>query len=442
MVFLDSALEMLSKFPLCDNCLGRQFALLGYNIENQERGKAIKLALVLKTSKLHFENSHLGLVNLKVLMDNAFSQEAISTLKHLEKKIDENKDKKCYLCDNNFQSIEKLVNKALYSLEDYDFETFLVGIKIPLEFEERNDEFKAFFNVIYGESIRHEFARLIGKKIAEITNKSPEYRNPDLQIILNPFTNRIILQVNPLFIAGKYRKFVRTIPQSKWFCSNCRGKGCDTCKGTGKLYSESVEELSSEAILKTTEGRKTSFHASGREDIDALMLGNGRPFVIEVSKPKKRNIDLGLIQQKINESAKKKIEVLDLNFVDKEFVRKLKKGESAKKEYRVLIKFKKNISESSLSQLAGQLSNTLIKQQTPIRVLHRRADLTRERYIYSVNVKKVSPRMAEIILLCQGGLYIKELVSGDGGRTMPSISNLMENKAKTLELDVLNVILD
>lgn len=442
MVFLDSALEMLNKYPLCDNCLGRQFALLGYNIENHKRGNAIKLALVLKSNKLYFKKAPLGLVNLKVLMNNAFSQEAINTLKHLEKKIDENEIKTCYLCNNTFQSIEKLANKAILSLQGYDFETFLVGIKIPLKFEERNDEFKALFNVVYGESIRHEFARLIGKKIAELTKKIPEYKNPDVQIIINPFTDIILLQVNPLFIAGKYRKFVRTIPQSKWFCSSCRGRGCDTCKGTGKLYPESVEELASEPLLKITEGKKTSFHASGREDIDALMLGSGRPFVIEVSKPKKRKIDLNLIQQKINESARKKIELTDLKFVNKEFIRKLKKGESAKKEYRALIEFERDLSESRLSQLVNQLSNTLIKQQTPIRVLHRRADLMRERYIYNVNVKKVSPRMAEIKLLCQGGLYIKELVSGDEGRTMPNISSLMKNKAKTLELDVLNVILN
>ena len=94
MVFLDSALEMLSKHPLCDNCLGRQFALLGYNIENQKRGNAIKLALVLKSNKLHCEKVSIGLVNLKVLMNNAFSQEAIDTLKHLEKEIDYKKTKK------------------------------------------------------------------------------------------------------------------------------------------------------------------------------------------------------------------------------------------------------------------------------------------------------------------------------------------------------------
>jgi tRNA pseudouridine synthase 10 len=442
MLLLDSALEMLKKYALCDNCLGRQFALLGYNIENHKRGRAIKLALVLQSNKLYSENNPLGLINLKILKNNAFSREAINTLSHLEKKIDNSEVKACHLCDNKFQSIEKLVNKIIESLKGYDFDTFLVGIKIPLTFEERNDEFKALFNIIYGESIRHEFARLIGKKIAKATKKNPEYKKPDLQIIINPFTDKIFLQINPLFVAGKYKKFVRTIPQSKWFCSTCRGRGCDLCEGTGKLYPESVEELASELLLKITKGKKSSFHASGREDIDARMLGNGRPFVIEISTPKKRNIDLKLIQQKINKTANKKIEVSTLKFVDKDFVRQLKKGESAKKEYRALIEFEHEIVDSRLCQLVDHLTNTLIKQQTPIRVLHRRADLTRERYIYSVKVKKVSPRMAEIKVLCQGGLYIKELVSGDEGRTMPNISNLMENQAKTLELDVLNVILN
>jgi tRNA pseudouridine synthase 10 len=49
---LEKALEMLSKYPLCDHCLGRQFALLGYSIENNARGKALKLSLTLQASAL------------------------------------------------------------------------------------------------------------------------------------------------------------------------------------------------------------------------------------------------------------------------------------------------------------------------------------------------------------------------------------------------------
>jgi tRNA pseudouridine synthase 10 len=108
----------------------------------------------------------------------------------------------------------------------------------------------------------------------------------------------------------------------------------------------------------------------------------------------------------------------------------------------VLIEFENAISKGGLRFLEEKLSGALIKQQTPLRVLHRRADLTRERYIYEVKVKKVSPKKAEMQIRCQGGLYVKELVSGDEGRTVPSVSELLGNRAKPLKLDVLNVIMD
>jgi tRNA pseudouridine synthase 10 len=262
-----------------------------------------------------------------------------------------------------------------------------------------------------------------------------------LAIVINPFTEAVTLQVNPLFVAGRYRKLVRDIPQSKWFCSSCRGKGCEKCGGTGKLYPESVEELVSKPLLEAAEGEKTAFHASGREDIDARMLGNGRPFVVEITQPKKRFLNLEEMQNAVNTFGKDKVEVSKLRFADKDVVRKLKKGESTQKEYRVTIEFEGKITDKNLRLLEKKLSNTLISQRTPIRVMHRRADLTREKYIYDVKVKKLSLHKAEMKVRCAGGLYVKELVTGDEGRTTPNVSELLSNKAKPVKLDVLNVIM-
>ena len=209
-----------------------------------------------------------------------------------------------------------------------------------------------------------------------------------------------------------------------------------------KLYPESVEELSSKPLLEATEGEKTAFHASGREDIDARMLGTGRPFVIEVSKPKKRFVDLKEIEAKINADAVGKVKVSRLRFTTKDVVRRLKKGEGAQKEYRLLAEFENEVSDEDLHMLEEKLSGASIKQQTPLRVLHRRADLIRERYIYKLKVKKVSLKRALMEIRCQGGLYVKELVSGDEGRTIPNVSDLLGNRAKTLKLDVLKVIMD
>jgi len=207
------------------------------------------------------------------------------------------------------------------------------------------------------------------------------------------------------------------------------------------MYPESVEELIAKPFLDSTGGVKASFHASGREDIDARMLGKGRPFVIEVTKPKNRFLDLKKLEGVIDAYAKGKIEVSNLQFADKAVVRRLKKGESAQKEYSVVMEFEDKIAIKDLHLLENKLANVLVKQKTPLRVLHRRADLTREKYIYEVKVKKLSPRKAEMKILCQGGLYVKELVTGDEGRTTPSVSEILQNKAKPIKLDVLNVIM-
>jgi len=440
---LEKALSMLSKYPLCDHCLGRQFAVLGYSIENKDRGKALKLSLTLQASALNLAKNAEGIKRLKVLAVNGFSREAQETLHHLKKRIAK-KDalKTCFLCEGKFQLLDVLIQKALQAIVNYEYTSFLVGVELPVAVEEREDEFKAAFNVSYGESIRHEFGRLLGKGLAELTGKTVEYKKPDIVVIINPFAEQVRVQVNPLFVAGRYRKLVRDIPQSKWFCSSCRGKGCEKCGGTGKMYPESVEELVSKPFLEAAEGEKTAFHASGREDIDARMLGSGRPFVIEISKPKKRFLDLKTLEGDVNANAAGKVEVSSLRFTNKDVVRRLKKAESAQKEYRVLIAFENKVSEEDLRLLEEKLSNVLVRQQTPLRVLHRRADLIREKYIYEVKVKNLSLNRAEMNIRSQGGLYVKELVSGDQGRAKPNVSDLLGNRAQHLKLDVLNVIME
>jgi len=442
MNILEKALMMLENYPLCDHCLGRQFALLGHAIENNERGNGIKLTLTLQAHALTLSKTRKGVRILKLLTTNGFSRTADEILKKMKRRIPaQNFPKACFLCEDKFIGVEDLAKKALKKLESSEYNSFLVGIELPVAIEEREDEFKAEFNVSHGENMRNEFGRVIGKKIAECSGKTVDYRKPDVVVLVNPFTEEISLQINPLYIAGLYKKLARGIPQSKWFCSNCRGKGCEKCNWTGKMYPESVEEIIEKPFLEATHGAKASFHASGREDIDARMLGKGRPFVIEITKPEKRFLDLKKLEKAVNTQAKGKVKVSNLQFADKIVVRRLKKAEFAQKEYRVVVEFENTITTKDLRLLEEKLTNVMVKQKTPLRVLHRRADLTRERYIYEVKVKKLSPKKAEIRIRCQGGLYVKELVTGDGGRTTPSVSETLQNRAQPIKLDVLSVIM-
>jgi tRNA pseudouridine synthase 10 len=148
------------------------------------------------------------------------------------------------------------------------------------------------------------------------------------------------------------------------------------------------------------------------------------------------------LEEEINASTVGKIEVSGLHFATKEVVRRLKKGENSQKEYALLAEFERDLTDKDLGIIEKIFSEVTIKQQTPLRVVHRRADIVRERYIYKVKVKKVSLKRALLEIRCQGGLYVKELVSGDEGRTIPNVSDSLGNPAKTLKLDVINVMME
>jgi len=207
------------------------------------------------------------------------------------------------------------------------------------------------------------------------------------------------------------------------------------------MYPESVEEIIAGPTLETTGGEGVSFHAAGREDVDARMLGGGRPFIVEVKKPKRRFIDLRNLAHTINKQAQGKVKVLNLLFASKDDVRKLKKAEASDKVYKAIVEFDRNVSDEELEAVEKTFANAVVHQQTPLRVLHRRADLVREKYIYETKIKRLTPNRAEMRIRCQGGLYIKELITGDEGRTDPCVAKIVNAEAKPLELDVLSVVM-
>ena len=439
MEILEKAQKMLEKYPLCNHCLGRQFALLGHGLENQTRGDDFDLLLTMKAHQMVLVNGKASVALLETLATNGAFPMATQILQTQKKRA--STAKRCRLCDGKIERTMELANKAAKLLQDYEYSTFLVGIKLPTDVEEREDEFKAEFDLNFSESMRNEFSRIIGKAISELTRKEVEFKKPDVAVLINPFTKHVSLQVNPLHISGRYKKLARGVSQSRWICRECRGKGCERCNWTGKMYAESVEDFIAKPTLEMASGQAALFHGAGREDIDARMLGSGRPFVIEVKAPKKRFINLKALEKRINEDAEGKVEVHGLRFADKDLVRQLKRGESSQKAYRVIVEFDRPVPDEELAKLENSLKEIVIHQQTPQRVLHRRADRVREKYIYVAKVKRLTHNRVRLNVTCQGGLYIKELVTGDEGRTKPSVAEILGTKATPLELDVLKVIM-
>jgi tRNA pseudouridine synthase 10 len=248
---------------------------------------------------------------------------------------------------------------------------------------------------------------------------------------------KVRIQINPIFIEGKYLKLTRGIPQTKWPCRKCKGRGCESCNFTGKMYQESVEELISDIVLKETKGYESKFHGAGREDIDVKMLGSGRPFVLEIKEPKKRDLDLKKLGKKVNEYSEGKTEYRNLKFTEKAKKAEIKvSSPNTFKVYRALVECEDEISKDELAKLQ---SLNIINQQTPKRVSHRRSDKIRKKEVKELSTRLINSKSFEMIIKTQGGLYIKELISGDENRTKPSVSDLLRLKSTCKQLDVIEV---
>jgi len=265
-----------------------------------------------------------------------------------------------------------------------------------------------------------------------------DFSNPHLSFLIDLEKETIALRISSLYIYGRYRKLIRGIPQTEWPCRKCKGRGCEGCNFTGKQYPESVEELIAPPLVNAAQASSFCLHGAGREDIDARMLGEGRPFVMELISPRVRSLDLAKLRDAVNRDAEGKVEVSSLSFVDRSLVASVKET-SATKRYRVKIEFAGPVSEedllSALRSLLGE-----IEQRTPRRVAHRRSDLVRRRTLHAADGRLIDPTHAEAEFLTDGGLYVKELVSGDEGRTVPSLAGGLGVQAKVTALDVLAVI--
>ncbi|MEM0053892.1 MAG: tRNA pseudouridine(54/55) synthase Pus10 [Nitrososphaeria archaeon] len=413
------ASEILNMGYVCDRCLGRAFSKLLYGKTNEERGKIIRdfIALLLDSG-----------VNINARMEN-FQE---YNFRRLEK-IQSNKSE-CCVCENIFlEIIPKLVNEAIKKAKKYEFETFLVGTVLNKTLHE-NDQTILKISPNYSESIKDEINRILGKSISEKFNKSVDYSDPQLLILVNLKKLKIEIKSKNLYIYGGYKKLVRGIPQTTWYCKRCKGKGCKNCNWKGKMYRSAVQQIIEKPLIRMAKGKKSSFHGSGREDIDVRCL-DYRPFVIEIVDPKIRNIDLNRAKIEINRS--KYVQVSDLKFASKEDIIAVKEAKNDK-VYKAIVTFNKNLDKKELEKLSN-INNVRILQKTPIRVLHRRADLLRERVVKRVEYRILSKKRLELIIECDAGTYVKEFIHGDEGRTKPSIAEILQNKVKKIILDVIEI---
>lgn len=261
-----------------------------------------------------------------------------------------------------------------------------------------------------------------------------------------------------VFLRGHYRKLERGLAHTPW-----------------RVGETSAEDKSVEAELLSVPNRYFGVdvrHAApgklisaGREDRDVRMLGPGRPFVLEIDGANE-HLNFGpqdclAMQKAMNGSVGSNheegeqdeeeggggarrtspavldgkggyhpmtgVEVLNLAPGSRDDVQALAAAAASKnKTYGAVVWCSQPLSSSLLAEVLDGASFPLtVTQSTPLRVLHRRSALFREKVIKRMRSTWINGNYFILEIEASAGTYIKEFVHGDRGRTAPSVTSIL-----------------
>lgn len=347
----------------------------------------------------------------------------------------------CVVCEGRWTDLASWTDLLVAAAGTVDATTFQVGTVFPETCEAAERSHK-HLNPEIGDTIRTEANRLLAPRIAAATGMElVTDARPDVVLSLDTRFWSAQASPNTVFIEGRYTKLRRDVPQTHWPCKSCQGRGCFQCDDAGVMYAGSVEEAIAPHAEVAFAAEGSSFHGAGREDIDALMLGTGRPFVLELKAPRKRSADLGAIEAAVNALTETTgVGVQSLRPSSKDRVQELKAG-TYEKIYVAHCETEQDIAPEALEEAAATMTGAELDQRTPQRVSHRRADLVRNRTVHEMTVERVDDaRHFSVRVRADSGAYIKEMISGDEGRTTPSLAATLGVDCRVALLDVLEIL--
>jgi len=275
-----AGLKHLVRIGTCNHCLGRVGGKKRFGQSNLESGIEIRASVVETDST----------------MANAREETPL-----------------CPFCENLFDEAPLLAELIQESIGERECSRLQLGARIPKDQSEAEDHLRKRFGAGGSAPLKSSLVEEVARQLGELgMGQNLVVEKPEILALIDVLTLTVELDIRSHYVYGRYRKLERGIPQTKWPCRACKGRGCEKCDYTGLQYKSSVQGLIGDPILDLFGSEEHAFHGMGREDIDVRCLGRGRPFVIELKKPHKRNVDANLIMEAINSSAEGRLEVSDM----------------------------------------------------------------------------------------------------------------------------------
>ena len=403
-----AGLKHLVRIGCCDSCLGRLGGKKRYDQSIIQSGEEIR-ANVVKG------NSHLSNIREEIPL--------------------------CPFCENLFEEVDLLTDIIYDSISPYQFKRLQLGARFPKSQIEEEDAQRKRYGAGGCDGLKTglvaEIAKRLNQRLEDVTLVNDK---PEILALIDVLTLSVDLDVRAHYMYGRYRKLERGIPQTRWPCRACKGRGCERCEMTGLQYAKSVQDLIGNPLLSIFGSKEHAFHGMGREDIDVRCMGRGRPFVIEMKEPRLRKTDPIELMKLINENAEGSIEITSLRDSNRSEVVRLK-DTPAEKSYTIRFKLSP-LNEAEYTVLTAPLDLTKENKGRSKNKRKRRGDNKRDNTkplpseIETENVKPSKDKLMlmkkpELVALCTE-LGAKK--SGTKDELIERILNVEEPEIETFDL--------
>ena len=306
----------------------------------------------------------------------------------------------CPFCENLFEEVELLADIIHDAIAPYDLSRLQLGARFPKDQMETEEDLRKRLGAGGSEPLKSSLVNEIGERLnGRLDGVSMVNDKPDILALIDVLTLTVELDVRAVYVYGRYRKLERGIPQTRWPCRACKGRGCERCDQTGLQYKRSVQDLVGNPMLEIFEGSEHAFHGMGREDIDVRCLGRGRPFVLEIKEPKKRAFNAEKLADIINEAANGSVEVSSIRPSSRSEVVRIK-DTPAEKSYTIRFTIEP-MSEAEYAVLTAPVDMTKedVQERSKKRRRQRRGDKNADRtkpLAAPIDVPATGPSEAEL----------------------------------------------
>ncbi len=321
----------------------------------------------------------------------------------------------CYICKGLWKKVESITNAARSTSKKHDFSSFLIGLTLPAQMCEREDQLRSLYKIKGRETLKAALTRTIRHRFVELSGRKLDLFHPDIIMLINiDDVNicdfKVSVRSKALTLRGIYKKNNRLISLRCMSSTQCpRNNPC------------SIEDILRCELLSRTGADSVSFSWFGMEDRESLVLGKGRPFFATMKNPIRRYLKHDI-----------RFETKDIHVkIDKDPTYIPRRLPSFINKIRVVISCgdKEKIVPSDLQMLNKS-------EIICVRFLNKKAYAVK--LIYSMSAKQLDGRRFVLTMVCDGGLPIRRFIDGYE-QTIPNVAALVDKNCKCDLFDILDL---